>query len=172
MVIKVRASLLFRISCHIRHHLQISRLRNEPLIDEKLRVFGETQVEFPLSFHRVDRIHRLVNFVIQILNFHLAVGGQQKAVHLDFQSIVDFNVDVITCCLLLFRCLAFNGDEVIDDLKLMHFSTVSNKCIKRNFSALDLQSDLEDAKEGLIVVEFPQISSAPLGKFVAKMDRS
>ena len=77
LVIKVRASLLFRISCHIRHHLQISRLRNEPLIDEKLRIFGETQVEFTLSFHRIDRVNRLVDFVIQILNFHLAIRKDQ-----------------------------------------------------------------------------------------------
>ena len=35
-----------------------------------------------------------------------------------------------------------------------------------------LQSDLEDAKVGLIVVEFPQISSVPLGKFASKMDRN
>ena len=37
---------------------------------------------------------------------------------------------------------------------------------------MDLQSDLEDAKVGLIVVEFPQISSVPLGKFASKMDRN
>jgi len=52
-------------------HLQISRLRNYPFINELLRIFGETQKEFAIRFQLVDRFHCFVNFVIQTLNFLL-----------------------------------------------------------------------------------------------------
>ncbi len=56
------------------HHLWIiifftSRLRDEPLVDEELRLLGEAEEELSLNLHRVDSFNGFVNLVVQGLNF-------------------------------------------------------------------------------------------------------
>ena len=54
-----------------RDYLQISRLRNYPFVDKLLRIFGEAEEEFAIGFQLVDGFNRLVNLVIQALDFLL-----------------------------------------------------------------------------------------------------
>lgn len=56
-------------------HLQISRLRDDPLVNELLRIFSETQEKFSIRFQRIYRFDGFVNFVVQALYFLLTSGG-------------------------------------------------------------------------------------------------
>lgn len=56
-------------------HLQVSRLRDDPLVNELLRVFGKTEEKFSIRFKRIYRFHCFVNFVIEALYFLLTSGG-------------------------------------------------------------------------------------------------
>ena len=42
-------------------HLQIAALRNEPVVDELLRVFREAEEEISADLQLVDALHRLVD---------------------------------------------------------------------------------------------------------------
>lgn len=48
-----------------------SGLRDDPLVDEELRILGEAQEELSLNLHRVDRLHGLVDLVVQRLDLLL-----------------------------------------------------------------------------------------------------
>ena len=43
-------------------------LRDQPLVDEELRIAGEAQEELPVRLHRVDRLHGLVDARVQRLD--------------------------------------------------------------------------------------------------------
>lgn len=107
-------------------------MRNEPFVDEELGVFGETQIEFALSFHVVYGLHCFVDLVVQVLDLHLGVGGQQEAVHLDLECVVHLHVDVVARGLLLIGGLAFHSNQVIDNLKKKSFARIifaRNNCV-------------------------------------------
>ena len=48
-----------------------SGLRDDPLVDEQLRLLGEAEEELALDLHRVDRLHRLVDLVVEALDLLL-----------------------------------------------------------------------------------------------------
>ena len=89
LVVVVHSSLLLRISSHVRHCLQISALGLQPFVDEQLGVFRVTQEELPAGLQAVDRLHGLVDLVVQGLDLLLAGRGQQEVVHLSLQSVVN-----------------------------------------------------------------------------------
>ena len=45
-------------------HLQIAALRNEPVVDELLRVFREAEEEISADLQLVDALHRLVDLTV------------------------------------------------------------------------------------------------------------
>merc|ERR1719336_2476282 len=94
LIVEVGVSLLLRITNHVRHRLQVSGLRDEPLVDKELRVLGKAEIELAVSLHRVDRLNCLVNLVVQTLDFLLRGCGKEEAVHLCLESVVDLDVDV------------------------------------------------------------------------------
>ena len=49
-------------------HKVTSGLRDDPLVDEELRLLGEAEEELALDLHRVDRLHRLVDLIVQALD--------------------------------------------------------------------------------------------------------
>lgn len=103
LIVKFGSSLLLRIADDICHGLQISGLRDDPFVDELLRILGETQEEFAVRLQLVDSLDSLVDLVIQTLDLLLTRGRQQEIVHLRFQCIVYLDVDVITRGLLRLR---------------------------------------------------------------------
>jgi hypothetical protein len=49
---------------------------------KKTRNLGEAEEELAAGLETVDGVHRLVDFVVQRLDFLLASRGQQEVVHL------------------------------------------------------------------------------------------
>lgn len=95
-------------------YLEIAHFRNDPLVDELLRILGEAQEELAVGLHGVDVVDRLVDLGVQALDFLLAGGAQQEVVHLRLQRVVDLDVDVIAGGLLAFGA-ALDGNHVVDD---------------------------------------------------------
>ena len=89
LVVVAHSSLLLWIPSHVRHRLQVSALRFQPLVDEQLGIFRVTQEELPAGLQAVDRLHGLVDLVVQRLDLLLGGGGQQEVVHLSLESVVN-----------------------------------------------------------------------------------
>ena len=49
-------------------HEVTSWLRDDPFVDEELRLLGEAEEELALDLHRVDRLHGFVDLVVQALD--------------------------------------------------------------------------------------------------------
>ena len=78
---------------------------------------AEGQEELPVGLQPVDGLHRLVDAVVQALDLLLAGRGQEEAVHLGLQGVVDLNVDVVAARLLLVGAAqVLDCDGVIDHL--------------------------------------------------------
>ena len=89
LIVEVHPPLLLRVAGHIRHGLEVPRLGLKPLVDEQLWVLGEAEEELAAGFKTVDGLHRLVDLVVQGLDFLLRRGRQQEIVHLSLQSVVN-----------------------------------------------------------------------------------
>jgi len=55
-----------------------SRLRDDPFVDEKLRLLGEAEEKLSLDLHSVNRLHSFVNLVIQRLNLLLKIQSKLR----------------------------------------------------------------------------------------------
>jgi hypothetical protein len=56
---------VFRPKYHVE---QTSGLRNNPLVDEELRLLGEAEEELTLNLHCVDRLYGFVDLVVKRLD--------------------------------------------------------------------------------------------------------
>ena len=54
LVVVVYSSLLLWIASHVRHRLQVSALRFQPLVDKQLGILRVTQEELPAGLQAVD----------------------------------------------------------------------------------------------------------------------
>lgn len=95
-------------------YLEIAHFRNDPLVDELLRILGKAQEELAVGLHCVDVVDRLVNLGVQALDLLLTGGAQQEVIHLRLERVVNLNVDVVAGGLLAFGA-AFHGNDVVDD---------------------------------------------------------
>ena len=113
LVVEFGSTLFLGISNDICHRFKVARLRNDPFVDETLRILGEAQEKFPIRLQLIDGVNGFVYFRVQTLNLLLTRCTQQEVVHLIFQRVVDFHIDIVTSCLLVFRS-TLNGDDVVD----------------------------------------------------------
>lgn len=84
-LVELSPPLLLGVSCHIRHQLQISALRLEPVLDEVLWFVAEAQHKISLGLQLVDVLNRLMNLHLQRSNFLLVGCRGQETVHLALQ---------------------------------------------------------------------------------------
>jgi hypothetical protein len=56
---------------------------------KKTRNLGEAEEELATGLETVNGVHRLVDFVVQRLDFLLASRGQQEVVHLRLQRVIN-----------------------------------------------------------------------------------
>ena len=89
MVVEIANPFLLWIPSHVRHGLQVSALRFQPLVDEQLGIFRITQEELPTGLQAIDRLHSLVDLVVQRLDLLLGGRGKQEVVHLSLESVVN-----------------------------------------------------------------------------------
>lgn len=89
----------------IKIDLEIIALRGDPFADELLRILRKCQIKFALSFQLIYLLDGIVNFLIQRRNFGLILLGNQKFMHLLFDRIVNFNLNVVTSCFLRFQLI-------------------------------------------------------------------
>lgn len=62
--------------CKYRTYLKITRLRDDPFVDELLRILGETKEELSVRLQLVDGLDSLVDFVVQPL--YLLLTGRRQ----------------------------------------------------------------------------------------------
>ena len=70
-------------------YLEIAALRDQPLVDKRLRRAGEAEQEVAVDLVLVDQLHGLMHLVVQALDLQLTRRRQQERVHLRLQRVVD-----------------------------------------------------------------------------------
>jgi hypothetical protein len=97
LLIEVGASLLFRVAAQVEHGLEIVGLRDEPFVDEILRIFREAHEEVAVHAQLIYLLDKLVDFRVQLadLGERLRLGRVEEALHLITYGVVDFHVDIV-----------------------------------------------------------------------------
>lgn len=96
-MIECCASLLLGTSVQVEHLLEIVGLRDEPFVDELLRIVGEGHVELATHAQLIRLLDELVDARVQRadLGQRGALTRRQERLHLIAHRVVDLHVDVV-----------------------------------------------------------------------------
>lgn len=113
LMVELGPPLLFWVSSHICHQLQIPGLRLQPVLDELLWIIAEAQHEISFGLQLVNVLNGFMNLHLKGSDFLLVGCRRQEAVHLALKWVVHFHVDVVACSLLLIG--GIHANDVIDN---------------------------------------------------------
>ena len=85
------------------NHLQIGRLRNQPLLNELLRIVDEPEVEIATQLVLVDLLDQVEDLVVQVGDLLMIRLVHAELLHLRLQRVFNLHVNVVAHRLLRVR---------------------------------------------------------------------
>ena len=118
LVVERGLALLLGIAVQVEHGLEVLGLRDEPLVDERLRIVAERGEELALYAQLIELRHVLVDLGVELghLGQRLRLTRRQEALHLIAQHVVDLHLHLVDGRAL--GLVRLDVDQMVDDNRI------------------------------------------------------